>query len=106
VPVLIREASALSEPAQGALEEIYLRGVDGQVPVHDGRILDHFKTAADEGQPRARIALARCYATGLGVPKDMARAIGLLKGTPHEDAQRLLQELQAASEAAPAPARP
>jgi len=106
VPVLIREASALSEPAQGALEAIYLRGVDGQVPAHDGRILDYFKTAADEGQARARIALARCYATGLGVPKDMARAISLLKATPHEDAQRLLQELQAASEAAPAPARP
>ena len=106
VPVLIREASALSEPAQGALEALYQRGVDGQVPVYDGRILDYFKTAADEGQPRPRIALARCYATGLGVPKDMARAISLLKATPHEDAQRLLQELQAASEAAPAPARP
>ena len=104
--MLIREASALSEPAQGALEAIYLRGVDGQVPAHDGWILDYFKTAADEGQARARIALARCYATGLGVPKDMARAISLLKATPHEDAQRLLQELQAASEAAPAPARP
>ena len=106
VPVLIREASALSEPAQGTLEAIYQRGVDGQVPVYDERILDYFKTAADEGQPRPRIALARCYATGLGVPKDMARAISLLKATPHEDAQRLLQELQAASEAAPAPARP
>jgi TPR repeat protein len=105
VPVLIREASALSEPAQSALEAIYPRGVDGQVPAHDARILDYFRTAADEGQPRARIALARCYATGLGVPKDMARAISLLKATPHEDAQRLLQELQAASEAAPAPAR-
>jgi TPR repeat protein len=106
VPVLIREASALSEPAQAVLETLYQRGVDGQVPVYDARILDYFKTAADEGQPRARIALARCYATGLGVPKDMARAISLLKATPHEDAQRLLQELQAASEAAPAPARP
>lgn len=72
VPVLIREASALSEPAQSALETIYLRGVDGQVPAHDARILNYFKTAAAEGQPRA---------------------------------QRLLQELQAASEAAPAPAR-
>lgn len=106
VPVLIREAFALGEPAQGALEAIYQVGVDGQVPVHDARILEYFKTAADEGQPRARIALARCYAAGLGVPKDMPRAIGLLKATPHEDARRLLQELQAASEAAPASARP
>ena len=94
------------ERSQATHRECEQRGVDGQVPVYDGRILDYFKTAADEGQPRPRIALARCYATGLGVPKDMARAISLLKATPHEDAQRLLQELQAASEAAPAPARP
>jgi TPR repeat protein len=106
VTVLLREASALSEPAQRLLETIYDHGVDGQVPPHDGRILDYFRTAADEGQPRARIALARCYAAGLGVPKDMPRAIGLLRATPHEDAQRLLQELLAASEAVTAPARP
>lgn len=106
VPVLLREASALSEPAQELLETLYHRGVEGQVPAHDGRILDYFKTAAEEGQPRPRIALARCYAGGLGVPKDMPRAISLLRATPHEDAQRLLQELQAASEAVTAPARP
>jgi hypothetical protein len=29
------------------------------------------------------------------VPKDVGRAIALLKSTPHEDAQRLLQELSA-----------
>jgi TPR repeat protein len=106
VPVLLREASALSEPAQELLETLYLRGVEGQVPAHDGRILDYFKTAAEEGQPLPRIALARCYAAGLGVPKDMPRAMSLLRATPHEDAQRLLQELQAASEAVTAPARP
>ena len=106
VPVLLREAAALSEPAQELLETLYHRGAEGQVPAHDGRILDYFKTAAEEGQPRPRIALARCYAAGLGVPKDMARAISLLRATPHEDAQRLLQELQAASEAVTAPARP
>jgi len=27
------------------------------------------------------------------VPKDVARAVSLLKATPHEEAQRLLQEL-------------
>jgi len=36
----------------------------------------------------------------------MARAIDLLKATPHEDAQRLLQELSAAGEAVPVPTRP
>ena len=106
VPVLIREASSLSEPAQGLLEILYYHGLKGQLLAHDGRILDYFKTAAQEGRPRARIALARFYAAGLGVPKDTARAISLLRATPHEDAQRLLQELSAATEAAPAPARP
>src|SRR5438093_594800 len=106
VPVLIREASSLSEPAQGLLEVLYYHGVQGRLLAHDGRILDYFQTAAQEGRPRARIALARFYAAGLGVPKDTARAISLLRATPHEDAQRLLQELSAATEAAPAPARP
>lgn len=106
VRMLIREASAFSEPAQGLLESLYDHGVQGQLPAHDPRILEYFKTAADEGQVRPRITLARFYAAGLGVPKDMARAIDLLKATPHEDAQRLLQELSAAGEAVPVPTRP
>ena len=103
VPVMISEAQAFSEPAQALLEELYSRGSPGQVPVYDGRILGYFKTAADEGQVRARITLAKLYAAGLGVPKDTARAITLLKATPHEDAQRLLQEISAAPEAVPPP---
>jgi TPR repeat protein len=106
VATLVREASALSEPAQALLETLYHQGVEGQVQTHDAQILDYFKTAADEGQPRPRIALARFYAAGLGVPKDMARAIALLKATPHEDAQRLLQELSAGGETVPTPTRP
>jgi TPR repeat protein len=103
VPVLISEALAFSEPAQALLEGLYYNGSPGQVPAYDGRILGYFKTAADEGQVRARIALAKLYAAGLGVPKDTARAISLLKSTPHEDAQRLLQEISAATEAVPPP---
>ena len=107
VPVLISEALAFSEPAQAALEDLYHRGAAGQVPPYDARILSYFKTAADEGQVRARIALAKLYAAGLGVPKDTAHAISLLKSTPHEDAQRLLQEISASTEAAPSsPVRP
>jgi TPR repeat protein len=106
VATLIREASALSDSAQTLLETLYHHGVEGQVRAYDGHILEYFKTAADEGQTRPRIALARVYAAGLGVPKDMARAIALLKATPHEDAQRLLQELSAAGEAVPVPTRP
>jgi len=107
VPVLISEALAFSEPAQALLEELYYRGSPRQVPPHDARILRYFQTAADEGQVRARIALAKLYVAGLGVPKDTARAISLLRATPHEDAQRLLQEISAATEAVPSqPVRP
>jgi TPR repeat protein len=101
VPVLIREASALSEPAHRLLGLLYEQGVDGQLAAHDERILSYFRAAATEGEPRARIELARIYARGLGVPKDLARAFSLLKATPHEDAQRLLRELSAATERGP-----
>jgi tetratricopeptide (TPR) repeat protein len=53
VPVLIREASALSEPAQRLLETLYERGVDGQLPVHDARILGYLEAAAaEDARPR------------------------------------------------------
>src|SRR5262249_43666638 len=79
----------------------YYHGSPGQLSPYDARILRYFSTAADEGQVRARITLAKVYAAGVGVPKDTARAIGLLKSTPHEDAQRLLQEISTAPEAVP-----
>ena len=91
--ILLREAGALSEPAQRRLIEVYERGVDGYVAAYDARILAWLRNAATEGQVRPRIWLARVYAGGLGVPKDVPRAITLLRSTPHEDAQRLLQEL-------------
>jgi TPR repeat protein len=107
VPVLISEALAFSDSAQTLLEELYHHGWPGQLAPYDTRILHYFSTAADEGQARARIMLAKVYAAGAGVPKDTARAIGLLKSTPHEDAQRLLQEISTAPEAAPpSPVRP
>jgi TPR repeat protein len=107
VSVLISEALAFSEPAQTLLEDLYYHGAPGRIAPYDPRILGYFQTAADDGQVRARITLARLYAAGLGVPKDTARAIALLKSTPHEDAQRLLQEISAAPEAVPpAPVRP
>ncbi|MGH7278362.1 MAG: tetratricopeptide repeat protein [Candidatus Rokuibacteriota bacterium] len=93
VPMLIREASALSDSAQAALEALYEQGVEGQLPAHDARILRYLEAAAMEGQLRPRLEVARIYAGGLGVPKDVDRAIRLLKATPHEDAQRLLREL-------------
>jgi TPR repeat protein len=93
VVVLVREASALDEAAQRQLEALYEHGVPGTLPPHDPRILAWFQAAAAEGLTRPRIALARVYGRGLGVPKDVARAAALLRATPHEDARRLLQEL-------------
>ena len=54
VPVLIREAATLSEPAQRLLETLYDQGVDGQLPAHDARILAYLKSAAAEGRSRPR----------------------------------------------------
>jgi TPR repeat protein len=48
VAMLIREASALSQPAQRQLEALYEQGVDG-LPAHDPRIHTYMKSAAAEG---------------------------------------------------------
>jgi TPR repeat protein len=101
VPVLIREAYALSEPAEAQLETLYEHGTAGQLNIYDARILAYFKTTAAEGLPRSRIVLARIYAKGLGVPQDLTKAGSLLKDNPNEDAQRLLKEISAASPAMP-----
>ena len=50
VPVLIREAAALSEPAARQLETLYEQGVTGQLAARDARILDYLQTAAAEGR--------------------------------------------------------
>lgn len=49
VTLLIREAAALSQPAQQLLETLYEQGVDGRLPAHDARILAYLKGAAAEG---------------------------------------------------------
>jgi TPR repeat protein len=93
VVVLLREAASLDEAAQEQLEVLYEHGLSGTLAPYDPRILSWFQTAAAEGLTRPRIALARVYGRGLGVPKDVPRAVALLRATPHEDARRLLQEL-------------
>lgn len=98
VTVLIREASALSDPAQNILETLYEQGIAGQLIAHDGGILAYFIASAAEGLPRPRVALARIYARGLGVPQDLSKARGLLKGNHHEDAKRLLREISIAQQ--------
>ncbi|OLC30052.1 MAG: hypothetical protein AUH81_21125 [Candidatus Rokubacteria bacterium 13_1_40CM_4_69_5] len=55
VPMLIREASALSGPAQRLLETLYEQGIEGQLSAHDARILGYLEGAAAEGlRPRTR----------------------------------------------------
>ncbi len=49
VTMLIREAWALSQPAQRLLETLYEQGVDGRLAAHDARILAYLKGAAAEG---------------------------------------------------------
>jgi len=50
VPVLIREAAALSEPAARQLETLYEQGLDGQLAARDARILAYLQSAAAEGR--------------------------------------------------------
>jgi len=50
VPVLIREAAALSEPAARQLETLYEQGVNGQLAARDARILGYLQSAAAEGR--------------------------------------------------------
>jgi tetratricopeptide (TPR) repeat protein len=49
VPVLIREASALSAPAQELLEVLYEQGIEGQLPARDPRIFGCLQDLAAEG---------------------------------------------------------
>jgi Tfp pilus assembly protein PilF len=93
VAVLLREAAALDEMAQRQLEAVYEHGVPGAWPAFDPRILAWFQAAATEGLTRPRIALARVYGRGIGVPRDVGRAVALLRAVPDDEARRLLDEL-------------
>ena len=104
VPVLIREALALDESAEPILASIYESGAPPDVPPHDPRILRYLHTAAAEGRVDARVALARIYGRGLGVPADVPRAIAWLRPLNGDEAQRLLRELTATQTGASAPA--
>ena len=87
IPVLIREAYGLGEPAQTQLQALYEEGIEGQWPAYDPRILSYFKTTAAEGLPRPRIMLARIYVKGWGVAQDLNKAMSLLNGNQEDEAQ-------------------
>jgi uncharacterized protein len=74
---LKRKAEAGNCAAQSVLGICYLDGIDTGVDYQEAfRLLS---AAADQGAPRAVLNLARMYAEGLGVPKDVAEAVRLYK---------------------------
>ncbi len=92
VPILIREASALSGRSQILLETLYEEGIRSRLEPFDRRILRYFQGAAAEGLPRPRLALARIYGLGLGVKPNRERALELLADVrPVASATRLGQ---------------
>lgn len=93
LPVLLREAYVLNEPAQAALEALYLEGDGAGMDPYDPRILLYFLRTADEGLSHSRVVVARLYGKGLGVPQDLTKAKEYLKGVPEEEAKRVRDEL-------------
>lgn len=74
IPVLMREAEALSEEAHRLLEVLYEVGVQGALAPQDPRLLAFFQTAAEEDLARSMLVLGRLYRQGLGVAPDAGRA--------------------------------
>jgi TPR repeat protein len=93
VPLLLKEAYALSEPAQAELAELYEHGWDQQLPPYDPVLLVCFETTAADGFAPAKRTLARIYAKGLGTAPDLRKAKAVLKGLPKQEAKSLLDQL-------------
>lgn len=92
LPVLLREAYALNIGAHTALVRLYEEGLEG-VPKHGQWILAYLESTAADGLIPSRTALARIYGKGIGVPQDIAKAKGFIKGLPKDEAKALLDEL-------------
>jgi TPR repeat protein len=95
LPVLLREAYALNERAHAELVRLYEEGLADQLPAHGSWILMYLESTAADGLRPSRAALARIYGVGIGVPQDMAKAKGFLKGLPKDDAKTLLDDITA-----------
>ena len=95
VPILIREALALSETAQAKLEELYEQGAAEGVPPFDPRILAYLEKVAAEDILSEKFTLARIYFRGLGVPKDQKRVKALLKEFPKAERIRIWEQFEA-----------
>ncbi len=93
IPLLLREALALSEPAHDELARLYEYGLDSRLAQFDSRILACFETIAADGFIPAKKTLARIYGKGLGVTADVRKAKALLKGLSKQDTKLLLDEI-------------
>lgn len=92
LPVLLREAYALNVAAHMTLVRLYEEGLEG-VPKHGQWILVYLESTAADGLIPSRTSLARIYGKGIGVPQDIAKAKGFIKGLPKDEAKALLDEL-------------
>ncbi len=95
VPMLVREALALSESAQAKLEELYEQGGPEGVPPFDPRILAYLEKVATEDILAGKFTLARIYFRGLGVAKDLKRVKVLLKEFPKAERVRIWEQFEA-----------
>jgi Flp pilus assembly protein TadD len=93
VPVLLKEGYALSEVAQTQLAKLYESGLGTVLKPYDKTILACFETTAAEGFVPAKRLLARVYGRGIGVPQDVRKAKGMLKGLPKNEIDAVLSEL-------------
>lgn len=93
VPVLLKEGYALSEEAHIALARLYESGSGAALEPYDQTILACFETTAAEGFGPAKRLLARVYGRGIGVPQDIPKAKGILKGLPKNDMNAFLTEI-------------
>ena len=92
VPMLLKEAYALSEAAQVELARLYETGWETALPPHDKKILACFELTAVDGFAPAKRILARIYAKGIGLQPDLPKAKAMLNGLPKQEANALLAE--------------
>lgn len=92
VPLLLKEAYALSEPSQAELAKLYETGLDQQLPPFDPVLLAYFETTAADGFVPSKKTLARIYGKGLGTAADLRKAKAVLKGLPKQEVKAVLEE--------------
>jgi len=78
IPALIIESYYLSMPAQIFLWQIYSWGLKDKIAKYDPRALKFYQELAEEGHPRIKYNLATIYAEGLGIEKNIDKAIELI----------------------------